>query len=262
MSDLLIVLQTHSKGDSQHYLKMHEMQRYCGAEKPEIMRRCTSSLVDSINFAAEQLPQLRIRFQVFDDHSDEGSMQKLQSNLAKSIVDTKLTHLDTYGIMPSILKCYEFGREFGRDWVYFVQDDYLYDTHSIRDMVLAAIDFSMNMQAPANIYPFNDPYKYMPVNTAIQSHIVRSQGRHWRTMIHTASCFMTHMHVLEKEWDLFEKMGKDKVHGKMEEESINRLFTERGYYLFVPIPSLALHMQYSTEEDPLIDWRSWWAKYE
>jgi ubiquinone/menaquinone biosynthesis C-methylase UbiE len=47
----------------------------------------------------------------------------------------------------------------------------------------------------------------------------------------------------------------------MEDESINRLFYERGYHLFVPIPSLALHMQYSTEEDPLINWREWWDKY-
>lgn len=261
MPHLLVVLQTHSLGDSQHYLKMHDMKRYCGADKPEVLRRCTASLVDSLNYAKETLRDMEIELQVFDDHSDEQSLAYLQQSLSKARFPVRLEHLETRGIMPSILKCYEYGREWVKDWVYFVQDDYLYEENAIHDMMLAINQFSANTNSPASIYPFNDPYKYEPVNTVIQSHLVRSQGRHWKTHIHTASCFMTHKLVIEKEWDLFEKMGKDKVHGKMEEESINRLFYERGYYLFVPIPSLALHMQYSTEEDPLYDWRPLWDKY-
>lgn len=261
MPHLLVVLQTHSLGDSQHYLKMHDMKRYCGADKPEVLRRCTASLVESLNYAKETLREMEIELQVFDDHSDEQSIKYLEQNLSKARFPVKLEHLQTRGIMPSILKCYEHGKEFGKEWVYFVQDDYLYEENAIHDMMLAAYEFSRNTNAPASIYPFNDPYKYEPVNTVIQSHLVRSQKRHWKTHIHTASCFLTHKMVIDKEWDLFEKMGKDKVHGKMEEESINRLFYERGYYLFVPIPSLALHMQYSTEEDPLYDWRPLWDKY-
>ena len=261
MPHLLVVLQTHSKGDSQHYLKMHDMKRYCGADKPEVLRRCTQSLIESINYAKETLSEFEVELQVFDDHSDEQSIGYLKKNLGMANFPTKLEHLETKGIMPSILKCYEHGRDYGKQWVYFVQDDYLYEEKAIRDMMLAIHEFSRNLNAPASIYPFNDPFKYEPSNVVLQSHIVRSQGRHWRTLIHTASCFMTHIDIIRKEWDLFEKMGKDVVHGKMEEESINRLFYQRGYNLFVPIPSLALHMQYSTEEDKLINWREWWDKY-
>lgn len=262
MPNLLIVLQTHSKGDSQHYLKLHDMKRYCGADKPEVLRRCTASLIDSINYATDTLSEFEVELQVFDDHSDEESLKYLHNNLDKARFPVKFEALETSGIMPSILRCYEHGRDFGKQWVYFVQDDYLYELEAIRDMMLAVYDFSRNLNAPASIYPFNDPYKYEPVNTPIQSHLVRSQKRHWKTHIHTASCFFTHIDIIKKEWDLFEKMGKDVVHGKMEEQSINRLFYERGHYLFVPIPSLALHMQYSTEEDPLVDWRRMWDKYD
>lgn len=259
--DLLVVLQTHSLGDSQHYLKMHDMKRYCGADKPEVMRRCTASLIESLNEAKETVKDINIRLKIFDDHSDEQSLQYLKTNILNARFEVDLEHLHTRGIMPSILKCYEYGKEHGKDWVYFVQDDYLYEPNAIRDMILAANEFSWNTNKPASIYPFNDPYKYIAENTVIQSHIVRSQKRHWKTHIHTASCFFTHKTILDNEWDLFEKMGKDTVHGEMEKESINRLFYERGYYLFVPIPSLALHMQYSTEEDPLYDWRPLWDKY-
>lgn len=261
MPHLLVVLQTHSIGDSQHYLKMHDLRRYCGADKPEITRRCVLSLVDSLNYAVTLLPDLEVEFQVFDDHSDEQSIQYLKASIDKARFPTKLDFLETRGIMPSILKCYEHGKYAGKEWVYFAQDDYLYDEKAIYDMILAIHEFSRNLNAPASIYPFNDPYKYEPANTPITSHIVRSQGRHWRTQVMTASCFMTHISVIHKEWHLFEKMGKSEVSGVMEDESINQLFRTRGYYLFVPIPSLALHMQYVTEQDPLMDWREWWDKY-
>lgn len=261
MPHLLVVLQTHSVGDSQHYLKMHDMKRYCGADKPEVTRRCVLSLVDSMNYATTLLPDLQVELQVFDDHSDQESVSYLKANLDRARFLTKLEHLETRGIMPSILRCYEHGRDFGKEWVYFAQDDYLHEENAIYDMILAIHEFSRNLNAPASIYPFNDPYKYMPVNTPVSSHIVRSQKRHWRTQIMTASCFMTHKLVIDKNWDLFERMGKSPISGTMEDTSINQLFRSRGYYLFVPIPSLALHMQYSTEEDPLYDWRSLWDKY-
>ena len=48
-----VVLQTHSKGDSQHYLSITENKRYCNASKGEVQRRCTRSLVESMNYAKE-----------------------------------------------------------------------------------------------------------------------------------------------------------------------------------------------------------------
>lgn len=259
---LLVVLQTHSKGDSQHYIKLHDMKRYCGADKPEVTRRCVASLVDTLNHAKATVPGLEIEFQVYDDHSDEQSIKYLEDNLSKTTFPTTLTHLETHGIMPSILKCYEHGRDHGKEWVYFAQDDYLYDETAIAKMLQASVEFSNQLKRPVSIYPFNDPYKYEPVNVVVRSHIVRSNDRHWRTQIMTASCFMTHISIIKEEWHLFEKMGKSEVSGVMEDESINQLFRSRGYYLFVPLPSLALHMQYSTELDPFMDWRLWWDKYD
>jgi hypothetical protein len=58
--NLLVVLQTHSV-KSRDTTK----QRYCGASKAEIMRRCVTSLVDSINYASDMLPHVDISLQVF-----------------------------------------------------------------------------------------------------------------------------------------------------------------------------------------------------
>lgn len=259
---VLVVLQTHSKGDSQHYENMVIESRFCNAPKSEVMRRCTRSLVESMNYAKELLPMAEFELVVYDDHSDQSAVDELKKNLNIATFKTQFIELDTFGIMPSILKCYEHGRDHGRGIVYFAQDDYLYDPKAIYDMINTALISSNNLGNFVSIYPFDDPYRYIPINTNTLSHMIRCQGRHWRTQVGTASCFMTFHKVIVDNWDLFEAMGKAALSQTMEDDSINKLFQQRGYYLLVPIPSLALHMQYSTEKDDQINWREWWDRYD
>jgi hypothetical protein len=259
---LLVVLQSHSKGDSQHYLGLNKHERFCKAPKAEITRRCSLSLVATMNHYKKMVPDSDVELVIFDDHSDEDTITELTYNLSTATFPTQLIHLETYGIMPSILRCYEHGRDFGKDIVYFAQDDYLYDTTAIHDMILTMYSTSNNLGNFTCIFPYDDPYRYIPANTAVKSHIIRSQGRHWRTLSMTASPFMTQIKVIKDNWDLFEAMGKHPVTEKMEDNTINKLFYQRGYYLFVPIPSLALHMQYDTEMDDQMDWQSWWNRFE
>lgn len=255
--NFLIVLQTHSRGN-----RDKKIQRYCKADKAEVMRRCTRSLIESVNYACDFLPNFQFELVVLDDHSDSSSIEKLKINLNIAKFKTHLKSLRTHGVMPSILACYEYGKKYGVDWIYFVQDDYLYEQTAIHDMIVVGMETSYKLQNYTCVFPYNDPYRYTPENTAILSHIIQSQGRHWRTQLMTSSCFMIHHSVLLKEWDLFENMGKHKVSPDMEDRTINQLFRSRGYYLFVPIPSLALHMQGDTEKDPFINWREWWDRYE
>jgi len=260
--NVLVVLQTHSKGDSQHYLGMNQNERFVKAPKSEVTRRCTRSLVETMNYAKELYLDSEFELVVFDDHSDKSTVNEIKNNLNIATFKTQFIALDTYGIMPSILRCYEHGRDYGKEIVYFAQDDYLYDTTAIYDMIQTMMFTSHALGNFTCIYPYDDPYKYIPENTAVQSHIIRRQGRHWRTLPMTASCFMVHHQVIKDNWDVFEAMGKHPVDSKMEDNTINQLFRTRGYYLFVPIPSLALHMQYDTEEDDQMNWREWWDRYD
>lgn len=258
---LLVVLQTHSKGDNQHYEKFTQEKRFTNSSKAEVTRRCTRSLIESMNYAKELFVHSDFELVVFDDHSDDSTINEIKNNLNIATFKTKFLSLETYGIMPSILKCYQHGRDFGKEIVYFAQDDYLYDRVAILKMVSTMIETSHKIQSYTSIFPFDDPYRYIPENTIVKSHLIRHEGIHWRTQNATSSCFMLHHQMLVKEWDLFEAMGNHKVDRFMEDNTINKLWNERGYYLFVPIPSLALHLQYSTEKDDQIDWYTKWKKF-
>jgi hypothetical protein len=256
-TSLLVVLQTHSKGnrDDNHV-------RYCNASKIEVSSRCTFSLIDSLNYAQEQYPDYEIELQIFDDHSDQEFLDILQKLIDTTKIKINLIHLETYGIMPSILRCYEHGKYHGKDWVYYVQDDFLHQQNSIELMIHAAEQFSSNLGKPASVFPFNKPAEYHdPENTAVACHLVVSKDRYWRTNIHPAFTLMTHISIIKKNWDLFYKMGTSKVSSTMEMDSICKIYYERGYYCFTPIPSLVLHMQTEWDKDFFIDWKSWWNEY-
>ena len=255
---LLVVLQSHSKGnrDDNH-------ERYCNAPKIEVSSRCIFSVIDSLNYAQEQYPDYEIELQIFDDHSDQEFLDILQRLIDTAKFKVNLTHLETYGIMPSILRCYEHGRDYGRDWVYFIQDDFLHQQNSVELMIDAINQFSCNLNAPASIFPFNKPAEYHQAeNTAVSCNIVVSRDRYWRTNIHPAVTLMTHSSIIKLHWDLFHKMGTSEVSETMEMDSICKIYYERCHYCFTPIPSLALHMQGEYDKDFFIDWKSWWNEYD
>lgn len=255
--NLLVVLQTHSLGDSQR----PDGSRFVKVKKSEVMRRCTKSLIESLNYASIFLNYFSFELIILDDHSDQQSLENLQININAAKFPCKIISLETKGIMPSILACYEYGKTHGSDWVYFAQDDYLYEETAIYDMIMVAIETSHALQNFTCVFPYDDPYRYIPENTAIQSHIIRSQKRHWRTQVMTSSCFLVHHQVIIQNWDLFYNMGTHELTEEMEDKTINQLFRSRGYYLFVPIPSLAFHIQYETEHDPFYDWKKLWDKF-
>lgn len=254
------ILQTHTISSNPAAKKL---PRYCGAEKPEVTLRCVASLVRSMNHAVKMIPEFDFTLKVFDDHSDPKHIKKLKETLTHARFTVEWEDLETRGIMPSILACYEHGLKHGKELVYFIQDDYLYYESCIFDMMNAYLDFSTAIGKPVGIYPYNDPYLYHPVNCHVPARLVQGRTQYWRTVIGSANCFMTHHAIIREHWDLFEKMGKSDVNNRnMEDESINKIWQERGLFMFVPMRSLALHMGYDTEKDPFIDWTELWNRFE
>jgi len=213
--DLLVVLQSHSLSNNQK-----QITRYMSNDKAEISYRCIKSLVNSMNYLQKLKPdQVNIRFQVLDDHSDSEFLSRLDTILQTCQFEYKLDHLETKGIMPYILACYNFGKANGKDLVYFAQDDYLYYETCIWEMVDAYFAFTEKTKMPVCMFPYDDPYRYgIKQPPMVTVHL--GVKRHWRTAFGTASCFMVDYPTLVKNFDLFDKMGNEPVSTIMEDVSI------------------------------------------
>lgn len=262
--DLLIALQTHNVSNNQDTLcqqRGESFVRYGCNDKTEIIKRCTRSLIASLNYAQRQLPGLSIRLHIFDDHSTDEGIQVLRDNLQRAEFPTTLTSIESCGLMASLRACYEDLRDHGKELVMQAQDDYLFDEVCFYQTILMWAKFSPRFAKPLSLLPYNDPYRYLDHNI-VPVRIVQGPDRHWRQTYQVPCTFFTHHAVITQEWDVFEKICSGHPHDpRLEDDSVNRLWQEREYVVMSPIPTLSLHFQTDSEKDPYLDWRTWWDKH-
>lgn len=264
--ELLVVLQSHSITDNQKILGFvdNSQMRYVGHDKATVSKTCFMSLCVSLKRLKLKYPTHTVRLHVIDDRSSSHVIAHFEhhiQDLLQNGVQASLAPLDGEGLLHSCRRQYEYGRDHGRDLIYFAQDDYLFYPDALTLMVEQYSSSSAIVGAPVSIFPYNDPHEYILENSALKCNLIQGSDRYWRTSIHPACCFMTHVSVVRAHWDLFDAFWQHEVNSTMELDTISRLFWERQLVLLVPIPSLALHLQYESERDPFLDWNMLWDHY-
>jgi len=266
MIDLLIVLQTHAKNNTNH----KDDSRYVNASKVEITKTSFLSLVNSIQYCLDNKEApIDIKLVVLDDRSESEFVSLVLDKSKFQKFTIELINSETPGLMENILRQYQIGKDQGKDLVYFAQDDYLYFDSAIWELVDSYYRFTNLTQMEVCLYPYDDPYRYGNQYLKYPTKVVLGSNRHWRTAYHTASCFLASHKTIVENWDLFEAMGRSVYDGTCEDRSINRLFQNMEGYptrdikhiLFTPIPSLALHLQDDSTKDPYLDWKSLWDRF-
>ena len=262
--EFLIALQTHNLSNSQDTYKPYEgfeFKRYGCNDRNELIKRCTRSLIRSINYAQDKLPDWKFKLNVFDDHSSEFGLQLIKNNLALANFSTKLYHNELPGLLPSLRYCYENMRDEGKDLVMQAQDDYLFDEQCFYQCILHWLKFQPKFEKKLSLLPYNDPYRYWDHNV-VPVRIVQGPDRHWRQTYQVPCTFITHHDVVINEWDLFDKICNGHPHDpKLEDDSVNLLWQKRDYVVMSPIPTLSIHFQTENEKDPYLDWQSWWNQH-
>lgn len=259
--DLLVALQTHNVSNNQDTLHGTSFVRYGCQDKTEIVKRCTRSLIASMNEAQRKLPEWTFRLHIFDDHSTDEGLHILHDNMSRANFEVTLTNLPTRGIIPSLRTCYDDLHTQGKELVMQAQDDYLFHPSCFSQLILTWLKFSPRFPKPLSLFPFDDPYRYVDHNI-VPVRIVQGPDRHWRQTYQVPCTFFTHHQVITREWDLFDAMCSGDPHDpQFEDKTVNKLWQEREYVVMSPIPSLALHFQADTEKDPYLDWQSWWEPY-
>lgn len=252
-----IILRTHDQSN------VHtDRERYCGFDKKSLIQGCVSSLINSANLVEKH----QISFKVLDDHSSEEFLNELDALFQYCKWDYKVISLEESGFNYSALKQFEACRDSEADLVYSVEDDYLHCPSAITEMLDSYELFVRNSGREVVIYPFDMPDDYYPPHMQ-PCMIVHGSARHWKTGIWTTNTFMLRPNVLQDHWDVFERLAtKYSPDYSKPEENVHEGNTicnvwKNHALRFSPIQSLALHMQFDTQQDPYIDWKYWWDNY-
>lgn len=187
----------------------------------------------------------------------------------------KIGNLATFSLQIDLLT-----KQTEAPYVYFAEDDYFYLPNALQEMVA----FMREYRNVDFVTPYDHPDSYY-TSSQFERHLVRPFGdRYWRTASSTCLTFLTSRENLiltqrtfrtysRGNWDcpvwlaLTQKreLANPRIHwqnlfrlaiwGQTWRWGYRALLFGKRYRLWVPLPSLATHME-STRLSPLIDWQT------
>ena len=267
VSDLLIIFRTNSNIEIWDQNK----KRIFENDKIEYVKRSLNSLVKSIKLLKENYKRINVDLIILDDRSNNENLTIIKNILDKSnekyeiinhdhsihknIIKEQKT-IDTFSNLSSLLRCFEIGKNNGKDLIYFVEDDYLHFNYSLEEMIGTYERISSQLNKDLFICPADYPFLYMGNE---KTNLLIGNKRHWRTISKTLCTFMTSKEILNKYWDNFYKNCLDR-HEPFE-KYLNEIYEKE--ICISPVKSISIHMTNVNSSyglSPFIDYKSLWEE--
>ena len=269
ISDLLIIFRTNSNIEIWDQNKKRIFEK----DKIEYVKRSLNSLIKSIKLLKNNYPSLNINLIILDDRSNDENLTKIKNILDKSnqkyeIINHKHSDhkdiikeqktIDTFSNLSSLLKCFEIGKNKGKDLIYFVEDDYLHFNYALEEMIGTYERISSQLGRDLFICPADYPFLYMDNE---KTNLLIGNKRHWRTINKTLCTFLTSKELLDKYWENFYQNCLDR-HDPFE-KYLNEIYQKE--ICVSPLKSLSLHLTNVNSSyglSPFIDYKKLWDENE
>jgi hypothetical protein len=239
--------------------------------KIEYVLRSLNSLIKSINYLEEKNGNIEIKVKIIDDNSQEQNLIKIKEIIKKSNVNIEIinhkneehkniikkqTTNETFANLSSLLKCYEIGKNEGKDLVFFVEDDYLHFESALDEIISSYERISSQTNNELFVCPADYPYLYMDNK---KTNLLIGSKRHWRTVSKTLCTFLVSHKLIEKYWENFYNNCLDR-HDPFE-KYLNKIYEKE--LCVSPIKSLSIHMTNVNSSyglSPFINYKSLWEE--
>ena len=238
--------------------------------KIEYATRSLNSLIKSIKFLRQKLPEINIKLIILDDHSNNENLEKIKkiSEQEKNLEILSLDHdkyksiilkqksAETFSNLASLLNSFEIGKELGEDLVFFVEDDYLHFETMLEEMISSYQRISSQLGKDIFMCPSDYPYLYMGNE---KTNVLIGSKRHWRTIDKTLCTFLTSKTLINKYWDNFKKNCENR-HDPFE-KYLNEIYQKE--ICISPLKSLSLHLTNINSSyglAPFINYKELWEE--
>jgi len=269
INNLLIIFRTNSNIEIWDQNK----KRIFEADKIEYVKRSLNSLVKSIKNLNKYYPSIKINLVIVDDKSKRENLDKIIGILDKAKLNYEIINhdnfehkniikeqknTDTFSNLSSLLKCFEFGKNKGKDLIYFIEDDYLHFKSSLEEMIGTYERISSQLNKELIICPADYPFLYMDNE---KTNLLIGSRRHWRTINKSLCSLMTSKEILDRYWENFYQNCLDR-HDPFE-KYLNKIYESE--VCISPVKSLSIHMTNINSSyglSPFIDYKKLWDENE
>lgn len=241
-------------------------ERYCGSDRTLLSKKSITSIITTILDLKSKNSETEHELLLLTDNVTD-NLKSWLFNL-KSFPELKITIREVAkpGIADSIKECYEWLSQNGKNFVYQLQDDYIFQKNCLYDT--AAIWFKIQNETGSHciINPFNDPHYWVELyHNKITPRTLFFGVNSYYIQIYEIGCtFFTSKEQFDQHWDLYTKffeLVRNKSE-KLESTSLNYMFVRRAVLGITPMTSLSLHMQTEGERDPYVDWKALWDQID
>jgi len=266
INSLLIIFRTNTSVEIWDQNK----KRLFEEPKLEYSLRSLNSLIKSIKYLREKLPEINVKLIILDDHSNNENLEKIKK-ISQKEINAEIISLDhtkykslikeqkskeTFSNLASLLNCFEIGKDQGEDLVFFVEDDYLHFETMLEEMLSSFQRISSQLNKDIFMCPSDYPYLYM---TNEKTNLLIGSKRHWRTIDKTLCTFLTSKTLINKYWNNFKKTCEDR-HDPFE-KYLNEIYKQE--ICISPVKSLSLHLTNINSSyglAPFIDYKELWEE--
>ena len=238
-------------------------------EKPklEYSIKSVNSLIKSIDFCQNKYPNLKIKTVIIDDNSKDENLNKIKEIIKdKDIEIIPLIHEkyssivkkqksnQTFSNLASLLQSFEYGKKYGDDLIFFVEDDYLHFETMLEEMISSFQRISSQLDKDIFMCPSDYPYLY---TNNEKTNVLIGNRRHWRSINKTLCTFLTTKNLINRYWDNFYTNCIDR-HEPFE-KYLNAIYEKE--LCLSPLKSLSLHLTNINSSyglAPFIDYKKLW----
>tara|TARA_B100000287_G_scaffold417492_1_gene453348 strand:- start:110 stop:1156 length:1047 start_codon:yes stop_codon:yes gene_type:complete len=281
VESLTIIIRSYTFGDLENNQVMLDQNksRIFESQKCEYTYRTINSVIKSCNYAKNYFKDINFKIIVTDDKSEQKTLDKINSILNKSDLDTKLVSikndefldkiekLDTNGKeisknmlsnMRNIYKSLEIAENENSDLFYILEDDYIHEKIAISEMLFTYEKLSSQLNKELFLCPADYPYLYSNIE---KTSVFFGNMRHWRQINETLITFFTSKKMLQKYKKELVSMCTKRHHPM--EKKLHEIYEKE--ICLSPIPSLSMHCTNINSIygiPPNFDWKKVWEENE
>ena len=281
INSITIIIRSYTFGDVDNSQVMLDQNknRIFELPKAEYTLRTINSIIKSCEYAKNYFKNVKFKIIITDDKSQQNILDKINSILDKSDLETKLIQIKNDELLDKIEKVDTKGNEISKNMIsnmrniyksleivenqdsdlfYILEDDYIHEKEAITEMLFTYEKICSQLNKEIFICPADYPYLYSNIE---KTSVFLGNMRHWRQINETLITFLTSKKMLIKYMEELKQMCAKRHHPM--EKKLHEIYEKE--ICISPIPSLSMHCANVNSIygiPPNFDWKKIWEENE
>lgn len=203
--------------------------------KEILIKTCLNSLKNSILHFLNKNNQLDITLHLIKDQSNQNFDDEISKIIKNDHFEFNFHDSKIPGNHGSFIECCDIAEKLSHDLIFFIEDDYLFESNAIEEMILSYSKISSIINEEIFMCPTDYPFYY---DSNYQTSLIMGNANRWRYIGETLLTFLMSKKIFLENLEKIKEIGKNQ--NDPFEKPLHELYEKIP--CFAPIGTLAHHI--------------------